>query len=458
MKILSVKKNKFSYDFEVQLDEKQWKVDFANAKKSLAKNLQIPGFRKGHVPAAKVDEIYPLERVVIEALNRGQRKLIEEVLKSPEFEKEDCLDSVSALDIAKFNGANAPVVKVTLEAVPEVTGFTVKDLKEVEIPPFKAREIPADVIKQQAKQWIKQDAMISEKKDGIIAKGDIAVIDFKGYKDDKPFAGGEAKNYELEIGSKSFIDNFEDQLIGVKKGEKKEVHVTFPKDYGSKELAGAKVKFDVTVNNVKEIEYPEIDKEYLKKLRITKGEGMKAIEDHIKSLFLQEDEMRYIDASVKTIQEAIMKKVKINYYPVGLLQMHKNQVAKTYEDEAKKHGFNNLEGYKKALNLKDDQFDLILTNSAKTCLEVAVCLENLMDELKVEINDADKADYLSKLTAYFGDEKMAKQAMEANADYVEQQILRDKLNKRLVAEAKKVEPKKEPKKAEDKKEEKKADK
>jgi len=442
MKFLSVKKNDKSVTFEVELDEKQWKIDFGNAKKAIGKNLQIPGFRKGHVPAAKLDEIYPAERVALEALERGQNRMINEIVKSAEFEKEECLDSVSKLEIVKINGTNAPVIKVSFDAVPTIKGFDAKDVKEIEIPPFKAREIPEEVIKQQAKQWTKQDAMISAKADGVVAKGDIAVIDFVGFKDGKEFAGGKGENFELEIGSKSFIDNFEDQLIGCKKGDKKEVNVTFPKDYGAKDLAGAKVKFDVTIKDVKEIEYPEIDQAYLDKLHITKGSGMKAIEDHIRSLFAQEDEMKYNEASMKTIQDAMIAKAKINYYPASLLQMHKDQILRTYEDEAKKHGFNNLAGYKKALSIKDDAFELILTNSAKTTLTVAVCFEKLINDYKIEVTDADKADYLERLVRYFGDKKQAEKAMEVNKDYVEQMILKDKLTKKLVSEAKKVEPKK----------------
>lgn len=451
MKILSVKKNEKSIAFEVELDQKQWTVDFNNTKKVIAKDLQLPGFRKGHVPAAKVDEYFPAERVALETLNRTQNKTIGEIVKSEEFEKADCLDSVSGLELVKMNGANAPVIKVSFDVIPVVSGFNTKDVKEIEIPPFKAREIPAEVIKQQAKQWIKQDAMISVKKDGVVAKGDIAVIDFVGFKDGKEFAGGKGENFELEIGSKSFIDNFEDQLIGAKKGDKVEVNVTFPKEYGAKDLAGAKAKFDVTIKEVKEIEYPEIDAEYLKKLQITKGSGMKAIEDHIKFLFSQEDELRYNEASMKTIQDAIIAKAKLNYYPASLLQMHKDQVLKTYEEEAKKHGFKNLAGYKKALSLKEDAFDLILTNSAKTTLTVAVCFENLINDYKLEVTDADKADYLDKLTRYFGNKEQAQKAMEVNNDYVEQTILKDKLTKKLVAEAKKVEPKKAEAKAEEKK-------
>lgn len=439
MKILSVKNNKTDCTFEVELDAKSWKTSIANTKKDLAKNIQIQGFRKGHVPQAEIDKRISKQEVAMRALDKQQNAIVQDIIKSKEFKDSDCIDSVNKMEIAKLEPT--PVIKVSFELVPKVENFEVKDIKNITIPPFKAPEVSEALVKQQVKMMIKPDAMVSSKKDGVIAKGNIAVIDFKGFIDGKAFKGGEGKNYELEIGSKSFIDNFEDQLIGCKKGDKKDVNVTFPKDYGVKDYAGKPAKFEVVIHDVKEIEYPEITKDYCKKFGMDCANAQE-LHNHVKDLFKQEAELRYQDMAVRMINEAISKKAKLNYYPTGLVNMHKNQILRQYEQEANRAGFKTLDQYKKAIGLDQTKFDELLTNSAKTTLSVTMVYEKLIEEYGLKVEAADTKDYLGKLTRYIGDEKKAKDLFEKNKDYAESNILRDKLFKKLVAEAKKEEPKK----------------
>lgn len=439
MKILSVKNNKTDATFEVELDAKSWKDSLAKTKKDLAKNIQIQGFRKGHVPQAEIDKRISKQEVAMRALEKQQNALIQAVIDSKEFKDSDCLDSVSRLEVVKLEPT--PIVKVSLELVPKVENFSAKDIKEISVPPFKAPDITDAMVNHQIKMMIKPDAMISAKKDGIVAKGNIAVIDFKGFIDGKAFKGGEGKNFELEIGSKSFIDNFEDQLVGCKKGDKKDVKVTFPKDYGMKDYAGKPAKFEVVVKDVKEIEYPEITKDYCKKFGMDCA-NQKELFEHIKNLFKQEAQMRYQDMAMRIINDAIAKKAKLSYYPNGLVAMHKNQIMRQYEQEAKRAGFRTLDQYKKAIGLDAKKFEEVLNGSAKTTLNVALAYEKLIEELKLKVSEADSKDYLDKLTRYVGDAKKAKDMYEKNKEMAESNILRDKLFKKLVEEAKKEEPKK----------------
>ncbi|MCQ2748084.1 MAG: trigger factor [Mycoplasmoidaceae bacterium] len=283
----------------------------------------MQGFRKGHVPQAEIDKRVSDTEVAMRALESLQNKLVEELFKTKEFQESDCLDSISNLKVIKF--APTPVIDVSVELVPKVSDFSTKDIKDITIPAFVEPTIKDEMVKQRIRMMIRQDAMVSIKKDGTVAKGDIAVIDFKGFVDNKPFKGGEGKNYELEIGSKSFIDNFEDQLIGCKKGDKKDVNVTFPKEYGSKELAGKPAKFEVVIKEVKQIEYPKITKDYCKKFMVDCA-NMQELEAHVKDLFRQEAVMKHQDTSLRIINEAISKKAKLNYFPKSLIEMHKNQI------------------------------------------------------------------------------------------------------------------------------------
>lgn len=439
MKILSVKNNKYDSVFEIELDAKQWKTDLANAKKDVVKNIQIPGFRKGHVPQAEIDKRYSKAQIAMNALERQQNKMIQDILNSKEFKESDCIDSVSKMEIVKLEPT--PVLKISFELVPKVTGFSAKDVKDIVLPPYKEPNIPETLVKQQIKMMIKPDAMTAAKKDGVIAKGDLAIIDFKGFIDNKAFKGGEAKNFELEIGSKSFIDNFEDQLIVCKKGDKKTVNVTFPKDYGMKAYAGKPAKFEVEIKDVKTIEYPEINKDYCKKFGFDCA-NMKELEAHVRKLFAQETELRYQDMAIRLINDAIAKKAKLNYYPNSLVAMHKNQILKQYEQEGKRAGHKTLEQYKKAIGVDNKEFEKLLENSAHSTLNVAMAYESLMDEYKLKVTDVDAKDYLEKLSRYLGDAKRAKEMYEKNKEMADSNILRDKLIKKIISEAKKEEPKK----------------
>lgn len=440
MKILSVKKQEHSLVFEVELDAKAWKKAFNNEKNRLAKNIQIPGFRKGHVPANLIEERINPNQVAYEALNRQNEPMVKEIMETKEFKDSDCLDAVSSLDIVKLDADKAPIVKVGFDLVPQVSGFEAKDVEKIEVAPFKD-DVPAGLVDQQIRQMIKNDAMVSEKKEQVVANGDIAVINFKGFVDDKAFAGGEAKKFELEIGSKSFIDNFEEQLIGCKKGDKKDVNVKFPENYQSKDLAGKKAKFEVEVLGVKEIEYPEINKEYLAKFKID-AENKTELKKYIKNLFVEEAKMRYQDYAMQVINAEISKKIKLDYYPESLISMHKNQILNQYNEEAKKYGFKDLNAYKKALNLDDAKFEQVINDSAKSCLALTICYEKFITDLKLEVEAKDKKDYINKLTRYIGgNAKQAEEMYEKNKDYCESTILKDKLFKHLVDSAKKVEPK-----------------
>ncbi len=439
MKILSTKIKDNSQVFEIEVDASFWKEEFAKTKKNIAKNISVQGFRKGHVPANIIDERVSPEQVAYQTLDKNQNAIITDIIHSKEFEKSNCLDAVNKLEVIKLSGDKAPVLKVSFDLVPKVEGFKKEDLKKISIPPYKAKPLAQSLIDQQIKMMIKPDAMVSVKK-GVIAKGDIAVIDFTGFKDGKEFAGGKAKDYELEIGSKSFIDNFEDQLIGLKKGDKKDVKVSFPKNYHVKDLAGAPVKFEVVIKDVKSIEYPEINKQYLTKFKID-AKDKKGLEDYLKNLFDQENQMQYQEASMRIIQAEIGKKAKLNYYPASLIAMHKRQVLANYEQEAKNRGFKTLATYKKALGLKDDAFDLIVNNSAKSLLDVSMVFEKLIEEFKLKVEEDDKKEQLSRLARYLGDEAKAKEAYDRNKDYMDSVIIREKLFKKLIAEVKKEEPK-----------------
>ena len=299
----------------------------------------------------------------------------------------------------------------------------------------KQPNVSNEFVNQQIKLMTRNDAMISEKTNPI-ENGDLVVIDFKGFVDNKPFKNGEGNNYELEIGSKTFIDNFEQQLIGLKVNDKKDINVTFPIDYNEKTLAGKNAKFNVTIKNIKKIVYPELSSEYLAKFKLP-IKNKNELEEYIKNLTIEEAQHQYQENVMKIINDKISKDVKLSHYPQTLVNYYKQHIMQKYESEAQQAGYSNIEAYKKALNLSDEKFNQTLNELVISSLKISTFYEMLIDEYKITITNDDIKKYLEKLTLYFNDEKKANDTYKQNIDYSHSIIINHKLVEKIISECNK---------------------
>lgn len=436
MKILSTKLDKNNVIFTVELDSNQWSNAYSSAKNVIAKNIQIPGFRKGHVPTNIIDDKVDPIAIGEKAINKLQSKLIDSIIQTNEFKNSKCLDSCIGIQILKFDANHSsPQLNFTFELKPTIINFDAKDLKNISIPVFKQPDISDSFIEQQIKLMTRNDAMISAKTTKI-EMGDLAIIDFQGFIDDKPFENGSGTNYELEIGSKTFIDNFEQQLIGLKINDQKDINVTFPLDYNKKSLAGKKAIFKVNIKNVKKIQYPELTPEYLAKFKLP-VKTKKQLEDHLKNLFFEEAQIHYQESVMKIVNDKINKDVKISYYPQTLMNYYRHHVLEKYESEARQAGYSNIDAYKKALNVSDEKFNQTLNESTISSLKLATVYEMLINEYKITVTDDDVKKHLVKLTQYFKDEKKANEVYKNNPNYVNSLIINQKLVNKIINECNK---------------------
>lgn len=226
------------------------------AYRKLASQINIPGFRKGKAPRKVVEMRVGKEALLDEAF---------EILAPVAYNKalaEQGIDPVSRPEIEVITLAeDQPLVfKATVVKKPEVT---LGQYKGLEIEKTVAEVTDADVDSEIERSRSRNAKMVVVE-DAEIQKGDLAIIDFKGFIDGVPFEGGEGKSYPLEIGSGSFIPGFEDQLVGAKSGEEREVKVTFPEEYFVAELAGKEATFTVNIHDIKRKEMPELDDEFAK--------------------------------------------------------------------------------------------------------------------------------------------------------------------------------------------------
>lgn len=248
-----VEKNKFEYTIVVPAD--MIKQCHDKAVESLGRNAKVPGFRKGHVPMEVLERAIDPARVADVEINEAVNATLVELI-----EKEDIqpLDQ-PVINLTKYVPNQTIEYTATIEVVPPVKLADVKKL-ETKRPEVKV----ADKEVNEVIERLRTNAAEKTAVDRAAKKGDEVIIDFTGLLNGKEFAGGKAKDYELKLGSGAFIPGFEEGIEGHKAGEEFDVNVTFPEEYGAKELAGQKSVFKVKLNKVNELKLPELNDEFAK--------------------------------------------------------------------------------------------------------------------------------------------------------------------------------------------------
>lgn len=229
---------------------------YKKAVQKIADQANIPGFRKGKAPRAIIEMHYGKEAVKQEAFEIVANKAYSEALDQ---EKLIPVSDPKVEESVFEEGKDMELtIKVTLKPEPELGEYKGLHVEKKEV------EITDEQVDAQIKDMMGRDAkMVVAEEGAVIEKGDFAIIDFAGTVDGEPFSGGEGKGYPLEVGSNSFIPGFEDQLVGLSKGDSTDVEVTFPEDYFVKDLAGKEAIFKVNIQDVKRKELPELNDEYV---------------------------------------------------------------------------------------------------------------------------------------------------------------------------------------------------
>ena len=287
------KTGKTSGELTFEISQEEVKKGLDQAFKRVKKNLRVPGFRKGHVSRVVFDQFYGEEALYEDALNIVLPEAYAAAVK------EAGIDPVGQPQITPVSmDKNKPwEMKATVSVKPEVK---LGDYKGIEVPKQSTRVLVKDVDAELNKRREQNAELVL--KDGKAAKGDTVTIDYTGTIDGKPFDGGSAQNYSLELGSGTFIPGFEDQLIGHKAGDDVDVVVTFPEDYGAKDLAGKEAHFATKIHEVKSKELPKLDDEFAKDVDDS-VESLDELKDKIKKDLKKHKEEDAKDA----IQDAAIK-------------------------------------------------------------------------------------------------------------------------------------------------------
>lgn len=372
------KKAKNIHEVTVTIDGDEWKKKLDETFKKVIKTVKIDGFRPGKAPRDVYEKKYGKQALVVEAVDSYMNEAYKKALDDFKGDINEIIMQPSvSLDKADTDGVTYKFIFTTK---PEIKFNKYTDLK-VKKPSVKVTDKD---VEEEIEKLKKEYADLSVK-DGKIEKGDTAVIDFEGFDGDKAFEGGKGENYSLEIGSNSFIPGFEDALIGLKAGDKKDVKVTFPKDYHAEELKGKPVTFKVLVHEVKTKVYPELNEEFFKDLGLddvkTLDDLKKTIKDTMTSSKEFEAENKYVD----DLFEALLKETSVEV-PHELVHEEIDRMVKQYEEKLKMQGVT-LDQFFKFTNSNIEALEAQMHEEAEKRVKLRFAIDEIIKLEKISVTD-----------------------------------------------------------------------
>ena len=359
--------------------------------KSLANRVNIPGFRKGKAPRRILEMNIGKEAILDEAFDRVAQKAFDEALK------QENLDPVDRpqVDIVTLEEGKDVVFKATITPVPEVTLGEYKGLKVAK----DAVEVKDEQVEEQVKNILNHHAKMVDAEEGAtVANDDFITLDFKGEVDGVAFAGGEGKDYPLQIGSHSFIDTFEDQLVGLKVGEEKDVNVTFPEEYHAKDLAGKAAVFHCKINSIKHKEMPELTDEFVKA-----STSYESIEDMKAKLRENIEKNAQREADTKRRNE-ILKQATDNItvdIPEVMVENRVSNMIQELSVNLENQGMN-LDAYLKYANMDMAKLREQYKESAAIAVKTDLMLDAVAKAEDIKVENADINAEIALLAATYG--------------------------------------------------------
>ena len=372
-------------EVKLNVSKEEWDSALEHAYESNKGKYSVQGFRKGHTPRKVIEKTYGDTVFYDDAIDDCFYRYYFEMLS-----KEKDIKPVSApeVNISKIdeNGLEL-ILRITQE--PEVTlgdykGITIEK-KEIKV---SASEVNHEL------EHMKESRAKFVSVDREIKNGDTATIDFVGSIDGKKFDGGSAEDFDLEIGSKSFIDNFEDQLVGLKKGDKKDVKVTFPENYHVDDLKGKPAVFAVEVKDVKEKQYPEIDDKFADE--VSEFSTLKELKEDIKKKLVERKTREEQNEAESKLIDKICENAKVEI-PQVMVDNQVEDFIKDFERRLSYQGLN-LDGYLKYTGTTLEDLRKSRVEDAKKTVKTRLVLTAIMEKEKIDVTEQEIADKFNEGT------------------------------------------------------------
>ena len=417
-----LEKSKVALTIEVSAEDFEAAINKAYLK--MRGKMNIPGFRPGKAPRKIVESMYGVEVFYEEAVNivlpDAYEKAVSDekldVVGYPEVELENC-------------GKDGVTFKATVAVYPEVK---LGQYKGLEAPKANVKVMAADVNARLKEMAERNSRLVSVER--AVKKGDTANIDFEGFDNGVAFDGGKGENFDLEIGSGSFVPGFEDQLIGMKAGEEKDIDITFPENY-TPELAGKPVVFHVKVNEVKVKEVPTMDDEFAKD--VSEFDTLKDLKADIKKKLTTER----TEAAQRAFEDVLMAKVAESIeaeIPTEMVELQAAQMTEGFKQQLASQGIP-FDQYLKMTNTTEADFTKQAYGPAEQQVKMDLAVRAIIDAEKLDATDDEVEAEMKNVADKYGmDLDTVKKYLRP--EEVKEQVIREKVIKVVADSAKAVAP------------------
>ncbi|MDQ0339468.1 trigger factor [Caldalkalibacillus uzonensis] len=377
----------------VEVDKEEFAKALDQAFKKVVKKVNVPGFRKGKVPRKIFEARFGVESLYQDALDIILPEAYQQAVEETGIEPVDRPE----VDIEQLEKDKNLIFKATVTVKPEVQ---LGEYKGLEIPE-KDFSVTDEQVEEELNRARERQAELVVVEDGEVQEGDTAVIDFEGFIDGEAFEGGKGENYSLEIGSKTFIPGFEEQLVGMKKGEEKEIQVTFPEDYHAEEFQGKEATFKVKVKEIKRKNLPELDDEFAKDvsefdtLEEYKADLRQKLEERAK----QEEE----NYKRETVVEKAAENATIDI-PQVMIDHEIEHMVRDFEQRLRLQGLD-LDTYFSFSGTDKEGLKEQFKDDAEKRVRINLTLEAIAKAEEIEVTDEEIEAELDKLAEMYGRDK-----------------------------------------------------
>ncbi len=387
LQVEKLEKNMAKLTIEVPAEE--FDAAIKNAYNKNKNKFSIPGFRKGKAPLAMLEKMYGAGIFYEDAAN----EVIDASYPKAAEESKEEIVSTPEIKVTQIEKGKAFIYEATVALKPEVT---LGEYKGVEVKKAEAVVTDEDV-ENELTAARKKNGRLIDVEDGAIEDGDNTIIDFTGYIDDKTFDGGAGTDYPLVIGSHSFIEGFEDQLIGKKKGETCDVNVTFPAEYHADELAGKPAKFVVTIKEVKRTELPELNDEFASEVS-----DFDTLDEYKADIRKKLQEKKEQDAKVENENNVIEKVVENAQMelPQPMVDTQAREMVENYARRLQSQGLN-INDYMKYTGMTPEKLMEQMRPEAEKRIKTRLVLEKVVEVENVEVSDEKLDEQINEIAASY---------------------------------------------------------
>ena len=416
--------NKTEVKLEITVDAQKFDEAIKTVFNKSAKYFNIPGFRKGKAPYQIVEKTYGAQIFYEDAFNEVAGEAYAQALE------ENNIEAVSKpqIDLVQIEKGKDLIFTAVVQTKPEVELGKYKgiEIKKIEY------NVSDEDVEHELSHMAEKNARLVSVEDRAVESGDITTIDFEGFVDGEAFEGGKAENHELTIGSNTFIPGFEDQIIGMKLEEEKEINVKFPEEYFSANLAGKDATFKVKLHEIKKKEMPEINDELAKD--VSEFDTIDELKNSIREKQEEQNKTKAKYEMEDEVIKAVCEKAKVEI-PSGMIELEIDRMAQDIETRLSYQGMK-LEQYLEMMNKTMEDFRNENKEQAERTVKSRLVLEAVQKAENIEVTDEEIAEKIKEMTETYGRKEEEVKDNPELVKYVGENLKAEKTVKFLVDSAK----------------------